>query len=488
MIAVLRPTTVTCLSAALAAQCVQSSPPFAGSPLFLSMSEGAVAFPEGLLKCEGFAASPIGAWPASAAPDFNFEVVLRALASPSCSIPSGNPLPDIDALSLGIDWILADQSGRVVVPPSRWGALTFAVSPDSVGTPGSAIRGESTAAEGPGTDVFSYVLPGSTMPTHLVGRTLRAQESGEIGLPRQRLSIDGLDHFIALYRSDPMLLSSGLLSPTPTLYFSVTAATISRVPAPWWGNGPRSGAVIFSTTWNPAARKWSCVQPWRLPRQLGLQDCEDLDALALDLAHGHILFSTAQGGCVTQPDQIMHGWLATDGDPTPVPYTTNGTNTVSASAGIGTSDDVKAICSLDPLAPLRSNVPNTERVATGTPNTTVMFPNIPRRLESTMFMTCWSGGPATIESYGLGWVRGTPVGGAIAAYLQVPGSGAPPVFVGAFARDTNNPICGDPKALRLPLPPHLRLQFPAVRVEIAWVGLDPTVNGLGQSFPVGLDL
>jgi hypothetical protein len=486
---------LACLFAGpVAAQCTTSAPPFAGTPMFVSMSEASGNFPLGLLKCEGFGNAPI-AWPVSTAPDFNFEVVLRALLTLSCSVPQNSPLPDIDALSLGTDWILAtlDGTGTVSVPAQRWGALTFTVSPDSVGaggTAGAAIRAESSAAEGPGADVFSYVLPGSVMPAHLLGRTLRAQDSLELGLPRARLSIDALDQYVSLYRADPLLISRGVLSPTPTLFFSVTAATLNRVPASWWANRPRSGAVIFATTWIPTARKWSCVQPWRSARELGLQDCEDVDALALDLARGHILFSTARSGCTAQASEIMYGWLATDGDPTPVAYKLPGGQPVSDAAGIGTGDDVKAICSLDPLAPLRgtSNTPNTERIATGSPGTAVLFPGVQRRMDASMFLTCWTGGAAQLETYGLGWPSGGPRPGVAAAYINFPGTGTPPVFLGAFARNPTNSFCGDPRSLRINVPAHVRLLSPAIRVEFAWVGLDTTTNALAQSFPVGLDL
>ncbi len=487
---------------ALPAQCQQSMPPFAGTPMFFSL-DGPTA-PAGtalaLFKCEGFTNVPPAPWTAAFAPDFNLDVVFRNLLTSTCSVGPTAALPDVDAVSIGLDWILSDHNGMVDVPLNRWGALTFTVSRDSLGRAGSPIRVEADKPEGPGTDVFSYVLPQSRLPGHLVGRTLRAQDGPEIGLAPARTTIDALDQFIPLYRSDAVI--RGLLRPDPTLYFSVTNATLLRVPASWWAGTPPSGATILRTTWDVGRGKWGCVQPWRTYAAiaginfggLGLTQCEDIDGLALDIARSHILISTAvvtNGRCINRPIQILYRSLLTDGDPPPVPYLTQTGTEVATAAGLIGGDDVKAICSVDPIAPLRQTggaPPNVIRLTTGTPSTVLTFPGIAHRLEGTTFLSCWPGaGPARVRSYGLGWPRGEAPG-LIAAFLTVPGSGLAPTFLVGYARNPVSPFCGDPREWAFDVPAPLRMLVPALRFEVTWVGLDSATGTLAQAFPVGLDL
>lgn len=481
------------------AQCVQQSqPPFAGGQFFFSLDDASAA-PGGLLKCEGFTAAAPTRWPLPAptptTPDFDLERVMRNLITPSCSVGAASPLPDIDALSLGLDWVLATPDGFVAVLPNAWGALTFAVDRRARGKRGSAIELEAAQPDGPGADLFSYVLRGSVLPHYLVGTTVRAHDAAEMGL-RGTAQIDALDQFIPMYRMDPAVQagSANRLSPTPTMYFSVTTATANRVPAPWWANlapADRTGAVIFQTTWNASARRWGCVQPWRAARDLGITSCEDVDALALEIGRGHLLFSTTAGGCVAR-DQILYLNLNADVAP-PVPYSTHtetGDTTVSNDAGLLGTDDVKAICSLDPLTPRRNSaVPfNVLRMTMATPSTSLTFPGIARTLHGTMFLGCYAGAEE-LRSYGLGWPDETADAGIAAAFLTLPGMATPPVLLATFARNPRPTYCGDPTPpLTLPIPPHLRLLSPAVRVEISWLALRSSNLHFSQAHPVAIDL
>lgn len=500
--------------AALHAQCTQlSMPPFAGAPVFLSLDRvtAPANAPTDLMQCGGFTATPPATWTAAGVPDFDLDRAFRNLLTPSCSVPRDAPLPDVDAISIGMDWVLADDAGRVLVPADRWGALAFTVAHDAQGAPGSPVNLEARQPEGAGLDVFEYVLPGSALPAHLVrspappsdrGRVHRMNDAAELGLPRRQMTIDGLDLFIPLYHADPVLRGTGLVSPAPTLYFSVSNRSIAagHVPSSWWAGTPPSGATILQMTWNPQARKWDCVRPWRLfasMRQfpypgLGLERCEDIDGLAVDLARGRLLLSTARnsGSCPNR-NQILFLSLAADGDPLPVPYTTPDGTPVTTASGLLGSDDVKAICSLDPIAPLRQSAgggPNPIRVTIGTPSRTLTFPGIAHALEGTAFLECWPGaGPARVRGHGLGWPA-APGPGLAAVFLSVPGAMVPPVFVAAFPRNPNPAFCGDPQALTLPVPDHLRFLFPAFRFELTWIAADSASLHIGQAYPVGFDL
>jgi len=484
------------------AQCVQESmPPFAGGQFFLSYRSIANS-PPGLLKCEGFTPAGPVVWPTPAptptTPDFDLGHALRNLLSPSCSIGPTSPLPDIDAMSIGMDWILATADGFVDVGPNSWGALTFTVSPESRGASRSAVALEAQQPEGPAADVFSYCLRGSSLPSYLVGRTWRAHDSAEMGVPG-RNEIDALDQFIAMYRLDPQVQSAmpARLPARPTLYFSVSAATVGAVPPLWWGNlsaVERTGAVVFQTTWDPAARRWGCVTVWRTARTLGLEPCEDVDALAIDIERAMMLFSTVHDSRCANRDQILFLDLNADGVANPVPYQThteNGDVPVTVDAGIPNPDDVRAICSLDPLTLRRgTNSPapfNVLRISIGTPTTGLTFPGIARTLDATTFLRCFTGAPA-LATYGLGWPDGVPAAGVAAAFLTVPGVPAAPVLLAAFARDPTPTYCGDPQEISLPIPAGLRLLVPAARIEISWVALRASSSRLGQAHPVAIDL
>ncbi|MBM4063894.1 MAG: hypothetical protein FJ265_22775, partial [Planctomycetes bacterium] len=83
--------------------------------------------------------------------------------------PDFNALPipaalDLDALSLGLDWIPSDGAGNAVVPPGNWAAFTWSVRRSTLGAPGSLVAREVAQPDGAAGDVFAYVFPGSTLP------------------------------------------------------------------------------------------------------------------------------------------------------------------------------------------------------------------------------------------------------------------------------------------------------------------------------------
>lgn len=476
-----------------AAAAAQSAAPFAGTPVQISLTQAAGG-PNALLKCDGFAAAPPIVWPAGPGPRFDLDWAFRNLISAGCSIGTSSPLPDIDAMSIGLDWVLSDATGKVDVPAGRWGALDFSVASGAVGVAGSVVAQEAASPGGAGADMFSYVLPGSVAPAHLVGRTKRALEQAEVGLPNLRRDIDGLDQFIPLYRLDPATLAPvGGLPTQPTLYFSVTNATLTTVPASWWANTPPSGATILATTWNTAAMRWGCVQPWKTFRDLGLDQCEDVDALAADVTRSRLLFSTRiDRVCKPIPRPQILFLDCTADAPVPVEYTTQGGQPVSDAAGLLRSDEVDAVCSLDPFAPLRGTNPprqNTMRVAYGTPEILLTFPGVTPSLEGSSFLGCWPGaGPALLTSYGLGWPGAARAPGFAAAYATFPGFAVPPILLGGFVRNPASVFEGDPMAVTIPIPAGVRFLNPALRIAVTWVAIETATSRLGQAHRVGIDL
>lgn len=475
-----------------ASAAAQSAAPFAGAPVQISLTQAAGA-PNALLKCEGFPAAAPVVWPAGPGPRFDLDWAFRNLLSVGCSVGTTSPLPDVDAMSIGIDWVLSDANGKVEVPAGRWGSLNFSVSSTAAGVAGSAVAKEAAAPEGAGAGMFSFVLPGSVAPAYLVGRTHRALHQDEVGLPNRRVDLDGIDQFIPLYRLDPATMSTSGLATQPTLYFSVSNATIAAVPASWWGNTPRSGATILATTWNAATLKWGCVQPWKTFRDLGLDQCEDIDALAIDIPGLRVLFSTRiDRACKPTPrPQILFLDCSADA-PNPVEYTTQGGQPVSDAAGLLRSDEVDAVCSLDPFAPLRGTNPprqNTMRVAYGTPEIALTFPGVAPTLEGSSFLGCWPGaGPALLTSFGLGWPGAGASPGFAAAYATFPGFAVPPILLGGFVRNPGSVFEGDPMAVKIPIPAAVRFLNPALRIGVTWVAIETATSRLGQAHRVGIDL
>src|SRR5262249_2752432 len=117
-------------------------------------------------------------------------------------------------------------------------------------------------------------------------------------------NIDAQDLFMALYDLDPALLA--FLPAKPYFYFSVTNATKGLVPAAWWGATTPSGASILRMQWTGAS--WTTPSIWHTYAELGLAVGAELDALAVDEAHGFMLFST-QGNA---PDELMFANLNAD--------------------------------------------------------------------------------------------------------------------------------------------------------------------------------
>jgi len=236
--------------------------------------------------------------PASNNPLVPDLTILPWLVAPAIAI-------DVDAMSLGLDWILADATGNATLPgANQWGGLSFSVTPQTVGLPNSQIRYEQATSTAAG-DIFTYVLPGSDLPGKWVDNTVRSHDPLETGIGPVP-NIDAHDLFLGvLLREVPDAIGTPLV-PGITFYFSVSAATTALVPAAWLtgfapdaANTPvavaaASGADIFATTWIPGTQTWSPPQLAYPRTWLDLTANDDLDAFALDLTHGadKVLFST----------------------------------------------------------------------------------------------------------------------------------------------------------------------------------------------------
>jgi hypothetical protein len=393
---------------------------------------------------------------------------------------------DVDAVSIGYDWVLANAAGVVDVPATQWGAITFSVRRASTGLPGSVIRTQSLAADGAAGDVFAYVLPGSNLPPSFVGVTWLSQDSTEISLYSggPQPNIDAMDVFLGLlYLENPQL---GDLLPPLTIYFSVTAATVPAIPMSWTAvPALRSGASVFATTWSPVTASWSTPVVFLTPASLGLASAEDVDALALDLQHGRVLFST-DGALSPLRNQLLYSTLLSVSN---VPYTLPGGAPVTSAIGLGAlPDDIDGICALDPGDPTQPSQIRLERML-GTISAPLLG-TVPTQLQCAVYRRL---DPTTLQEQFVTWMSGWPPPGPGTPDLAVVGIsiGSPsgPYATGAaFSRPNPAspffPFQGHPERFRLTIPPAFSLT--GVPVFFVWGAF--TSSAFDLSCPVGIRL
>lgn len=282
------------------------------------------------------------------------------------AVPLNTAAPDLDAFSMGLDWISANPDGTLYSDPSPafWAAITFSVTRDTVGAFGP-IAVEAATPGGAASDVFSYLWPGSNVGgVQPVDQPFLSMDSREISLFGGPLApvieSDTQDAYLHLYR----MLGSfpGMRLPPPNVFFSVSEATKNLIPDTWVGGAAnahlKSGATIFRMTVQelpPGSGNFRWREPMVFlePGDLGLGDDEDVDALAFDAAQGYVLFSTDHRvPGVVRRDPILFVNLATDSvTPVPLRKSNNPGDEVSDEVGLGDSplpDDVDSICALDP--------------------------------------------------------------------------------------------------------------------------------------------
>jgi hypothetical protein len=444
-----------------------SEGPLVGLPHALSV-DGGTPGPNGALTRSalyvhriGFTATaPAELVPSGAQPDYRTSAILQGIA----------PAPDVDAFSAGLDWVLSDGDGVVAVPPGHWGALTLSVSRSTVGVAGGVVAHEVARPDGAAGDVFSYVLPGSTFPPELVDRTMRAQDSTEIsiGHPVADPDLDAHDIMTALlWIENPAI---AVLLPAeqaiPRAYFSVTSGTVGLVPLAWWGGSAPSGATVLTSRWDATARTWSVPAPFLTHADLGLAAGEELDALAVDIVRHEMLFSTKS----PLLDQVLWASFATDAVAVRVYRTPH--EPVSMRLTLLRTDDVDAICALDPGGSTLM------QMLMGTSQQ--VFP-VPTTLSASVFRT------ETLTSVQLvsnaaGWPpsgRGQGVLGCVLA-LGIP---SPPWFsITLQARNPTTPVGGDPREGRARVPAAAVLS--GLPVIFDWLAVDQALTSIGTSHGV----
>ena len=393
---------------------------------------------------------------------------------------------DVDALSLGLDWVVANPLGEAVIAPPQWGAISFSVSRGTIGAPGGVIADEVANVDGAAADVFAYVIPGSSLPPAIVGVPFRAQDSVEIDAALGTApsgNLDAHDIFTSLiYEQNPQL--AAVLGP-PTVYFSVSDATTAAIPAAWTTvPAQRSGATVFSTTWLPTPGTWSPVTVAFTAADFGIDPSEDLDALALDLVRGFALFSVDPllPGPAGPRDPIL---FCLPGTGTNSVYRLPGGSPISTEVTLGLGpDDVDGICSLDPgsaLQPSPINLP----MMLGTPLPPIL-PGLPNQVQASAsrFVDPFGG-----QEFAETWMTGWPPPGNPQLSLAISAAAlnnpfGPYTVLDVYVRPAANPFDGHPERTRLQLPPGI--VFSGQQLYFLWGTLSPTT--FDTSLPLRLIL
>jgi len=431
----------------------------------------------------GFSLAPTVALPAAQSqPDL--RAILQQWNAP--------PGLDIDDISLGRDEVLADSSGVLSVPPNAWGLISFSLKQGATGAPGTRIAREA-ALGGVGSALFSWVLPGSTYPPQLLGRTERSHSAAELGLPPGR-EVDAVDFPLMFGREQGGLtaLEPGflpLVGGTQTIYFTVSSATAGLVPAFWWGNAtvsPASGATILRVSRGATSGVWSAPTVFRAWFDLGLAQNEDIDGLAVDAAAQKLLFS-----CVgTARDQFLFVDYGTDGG-TAVPLKKQDGTPVSNSIGKGQNDDVDAICTLDPIGPGQATVPpggvppggDDFGSSCGAPRQGLL--GVPS-INATAFRRHVAG-QTWFDSWMVGWPPLTGVTPGVAVLYMTVGNDLTLFPVGPVQlRDTNAAVPGDPRSFSFQVPPAYALS--GQYVTFRWAAIDAGFTAIAEAWPVQVSL
>ncbi len=317
--------------------------------------------PHGISVASGTGSSTGGALPAG----FPVSIPAGAQGGAAEFAPATGGLPDfssaamwvlasldVDAMSIGEAYINLQilSDGRPVIPDPpgvpAWGFLTMSV-----------VRGgvfkDAVPAQLPdnGADLFGYFYPGSTaVPGGTADVIVLSNEDEELGIDPQG-EIDALDLNMAYYTAPGSDVVGAVLSTAPTFYFSLTSASAQISPPAWWGMDVPSGAAILKMEWTPSpggGGSWAGPSVFRSAADLGLSASAELDALSVDAAQQRLVFSTAGAPVDEQLMVYLYGAQPGSGPPVPYEFRIRGPVGRVLAPGMTNTDDIDAICILDP--------------------------------------------------------------------------------------------------------------------------------------------
>lgn len=440
----------------------ESQGPLVGFPHAISVSAGTLGgtAPLGVstlyFKIPGVTtAPPLELAPLPKTPDF------RRLAM----FPAA-PAFDIHAMSLGLDWFLADAMGRAVVPSGGWGMISFSVTKGTVGVAGSVIHSE-VLGDGAAADLFTWLIPGSAAPASWVGEVQRGQNGEEVGLSGLSPDLDGHDIFPAGYLLSPAI--AAMLPARPSFYFCVAKATLDAVPAAWWGGAAnKSAATVLRIKWDDVTRTWSTPEvALKWSDFVGMTQDEAIDALAYDELRGSVTFSTTSAA----RDPLLVGIPIGGGKLKVLTYTDMGGTPVSKRLGLLQTDDIDALCTTDPGMGHTAQIRQHLQARLGHPEPQRLLPQLPGRTSVAAFRGFDSASNQdSFDCWLIGWPRPKQPAQSIGVVgITFPSAPAIPLFpLQSFVR-TPQPgqLPGGPLGFRLQVPSaYVLLGIP---VQFHWI-------------------
>ncbi len=287
-------------------------------------------------------------------------------------LPFLNQVFFADAFSIGQDVINATPPNSGVsfidVPPMGWGAIAFSVSRATKGEPGSVMFDQYLKPDGTGGDIYSFTLPGSTFasgvaPCYPTDTAQLAQDSPSIGLfdGTSQGEMTYLDLYVPAYMAGSP--ARDFVPDQPVAFFSVRDedahprdGSPSLVPAGWFDDGsPQSGATILMTRWimGVGGGFWTTPKVHLNYDELGLQEDDDIDALAVSQAQCLALFSIVNtGGGLAEQLQVVKwgcGSAWAGGGVEVGEYRDQSTmEPVARSMDIEADGEIDGLCTIDP--------------------------------------------------------------------------------------------------------------------------------------------
>jgi hypothetical protein len=398
---------------------------------------------------------------------------------------------DLDDYSSGMDDILVDENGVLAIEPWLWSVWSFSLRQGAQGEVGSRIQQEAQSGN-VASALFSFVLPGSALPSEVVGVVERSHSGDELGVPGASVELDGVDQPLVLGTDQGLAAgTNGILeepgmgplrqSP-PTLLFTVSDSTKGLVPTSWWGGTQPSGATIFYVQWLPFGA-WTPPSVFASYADLGLDVDEDIDALAVDLTSEKVLYSTTG----TARDQFLFGDLSSDlTQPLPVLRTSG--EILSGSIGKASGDDIDAICTLDPALEFVNLMPPNGDLfgsSCGAPRDGVLG-TVPELSGSAYRRYSGASAQTFFETFLVGWPSASGATPSLALCFLTTGDNIDPVIVDVQVRDTSNATNGDPRTAAIGVPPSLSLL--GDRFTLRWFNLEWSTAAITEAWPVQIFL
>ena len=345
---------------------------------------------------------------------------------------------EIDAHSTGNDFLPPlekDANGIFtgaldVAASGRWVALTVSVADGAQGLPGSWFESRTqmpAGSDSPASDLVTHYLDESTgLHGSLVGATLLEQPSETLGLAGtdpmgNPYDVDALDFGLAVNAYGSPIVSTAFFGNPDQYYFSISSECVAAVnantvpPNSFDENGDAADPnTVYYLQWDGSS--WGLPFVCRSAADLQLNDpLDDLDALAVDSSSGRIVFSSTLLPGTSQLrilDPLGDGCDSSGSGSSPVVLDLKASSGQSLASHTGSNDitdDIDAICLIDPEMGVLGTL-------MGTPNT-VPGSSVPTPMGISVTATGNSSGSVTMRVQASGWGGLSPGAGTIALYF-----------------------------------------------------------------------